>query len=77
MFERPYNRNELTWQQRREARFDRWINPADVEFDSPEAEKLYKERATRLAKAAKLEIPDRVPCMLPAGWFPAMNAGIR
>ena len=23
-----------------------------------------------------MEIPDRVPCMIPTGWFPAKNAGI-
>ncbi len=76
MFERPDNWNELTWQEKRDRRFDRWIDMVDITFDSPEAKKQYKERATRLAKAAKMEIPDRVPCMLPAGWFPAMNAGI-
>jgi hypothetical protein len=76
VFERPDNWGELTWQQKRGLRFDRWINGESIPFDSPEAKNHYKERATRLAKAAKLEIPDRVPCMLPAGWFPAMNAGI-
>ncbi len=76
MFERPENWVELTWQQKRDLRFDRWIMGVGVQFNSMEAENHYKERATRLAKAAKLEVPDRVPCMLPAGWFPAMNAGI-
>ena len=76
MFAKPENWVELTWQQKRDARFESWINPADVDFVSPEAEKNYKARATRLAKAARLEVPDRVPCMIPTGWFPAMNAGI-
>jgi hypothetical protein len=76
VFRKPENWADLTWQQRRDARLDSWINPVDVDFVSLEAEKSYKARATRLAKAARLEVPDRVPCMVPTGWFPAMNAGI-
>jgi uroporphyrinogen-III decarboxylase len=66
----------LTWQQRRDLRLNHWINPEGVKFVSQQAEKGYKERATRLAKAAKMELPDRVPCMIPTGWFPAKNAGV-
>ncbi|OGO31663.1 MAG: hypothetical protein A2Z29_02070, partial [Chloroflexi bacterium RBG_16_56_11] len=76
MFTRPDNWAGLTWQQKRDVRLDRWINPGDVRFVSRAAERDYRARATRLAKAAKLEIPDRVPCMVPAGFFPAMHAGI-
>jgi hypothetical protein len=76
MFKRPENWSELTWQQRRELRLDHWISAPGVKFVSKEAEKGYKARATRLAKAAKMESPDRVPCAVPTGWFPAMNAGI-
>ncbi len=76
MFQRPDNWAELTWQQKRDLRLDKWISGEGIKFDSPQAEKDYKARATRLAKAAKMEIPDRVPCAVPTGWFPAMNAGI-
>ncbi|MBN1177140.1 MAG: hypothetical protein JXA51_05615 [Dehalococcoidales bacterium] len=76
MFQRPDNWAELTWQQKRDLRLDKWTNGEGIKFDSPQAEKDYKARATRLAKAAKMEIPDRVPCAVPTGWFPAMNAGI-
>jgi uroporphyrinogen-III decarboxylase len=75
MFQRPENWPDLTWQARRDLRLERWINP-DIEFVSPQAAEDYRARATRLARAAKMEIPDRVPCMVPAGNFPAMNAGI-
>jgi hypothetical protein len=75
VFERPSNWAELTWQEKRDLRLGRWINP-DIEFVSPEAERNFKARATRLARAAKLELPDRVPCMVPAGNFPAMHASI-
>jgi len=68
------NWQTLTWQEKREERFKRWLSP-DVKFRSKEAEKLYKERTTRFIKAIKLEEPDRVPCMLPSGFFPAYYAG--
>jgi uroporphyrinogen-III decarboxylase len=68
------NWNALTWQERREERFKRWLEP-DVKFVSLEAEKLYKERTTRFIKTIKLEEPDRVPCILPSGLFPACYAG--
>ncbi len=67
--------SEMTWQERREERFKRWLSPLDVKFVSPEAEQLYKQRVTRFIKAIKLEEPDRVPVMLPVGNFPAVYAG--
>jgi uroporphyrinogen-III decarboxylase len=76
VFKRPDNWAELTWQQKRELRLNRWINAEGVKFISKEAEKNYKARATRLAKASKMEKSDRVPCMIPTGWFPAKNAGV-
>ncbi|MCX7912853.1 MAG: hypothetical protein N2506_07860, partial [Dehalococcoidales bacterium] len=68
------NWQNLSWQERREARFQRWLNPP-VKFRSKEAARLYRERATRFIRAVKLELPDRVPCMLPSGMFPAHYAG--
>ena len=65
---------EMTWEERREERFQRWLSP-DVKFVSPEAERLYKERVTRFTKAIKLEEPDRVPVMIPAEYIPAVYAG--
>jgi uroporphyrinogen-III decarboxylase len=66
---------EMTWQEKREERFKKWLNPANIKFISPEAEKLYKQRVTRLIKAIKMEEPDRVPVMLPTGNFPAYYYG--
>lgn len=66
---------DMTWQEKREERFQRWLNPPDVKFVTPEAENLYKERVTRFIKAIKLEEPDRVPVMLPTANFPAFWAG--
>jgi uroporphyrinogen-III decarboxylase len=73
--DRVKNWSELTPEQRREERFKRWLSP-NVQFNSPEAEKLYKERTTRFIKAIKLEEPDRVPVLLPSGFFPAYYAGM-
>jgi uroporphyrinogen-III decarboxylase len=66
---------KFTPDEKQEERFKRWLSPPDVQFSSPEAEKAYKERVTRFIKAIKLEEPDRVPVMLPAGFFPAYYAG--
>ena len=59
---------DMTWQEKREERFQRWLNPG-VKFISAEAGKLYKERVNRFIKAIKLEEPDRVPVMIPAEYF--------
>ena len=65
---------EMTWQEKREERFKRWLS-LDIKFNSPEAERLYKERVTRFIKVIKLEEPDRVPVALPSGFYPAYYAG--
>jgi hypothetical protein len=67
---------ELSWQEKREERFKRWLSPENVKFINPAAKKVYKERVTRLIRAIKMEEPDRVPVMLPTGSFPAYYAGI-
>jgi hypothetical protein len=69
------NWKELTPAQKQAARFKRWLDAPGVKFKSKEAEKLYKARVTRFIKAITLETPDRVPCNLPVGYFPAYYAG--
>jgi hypothetical protein len=69
------NWSELTPAQKREERFKRWLAAPGVKFRNQEAEKLYKTRVTRFIKTLKMEEPDRVPCMLPVGYFPAYYAG--
>lgn len=76
MFVRPENWAQLTWQQKRDLRLNHWISAPGIKFVNKAAEEGYKARATRLAKAVKMELPDRVPCMIPTGWFPAQNAGV-
>jgi len=67
---------DMSWQEKREERFKRWLAPSGVKFGSPEARKKYKARATRMIKAIKMEIPDRVPVHIPAGSIVAYNAGM-
>jgi uroporphyrinogen-III decarboxylase len=66
---------EMTWQERREQRFEKWLNPPGITFINQEAEEKYRARTTRIIKAITLEEPDRVPCQIPPGSFPAYYAG--
>jgi uroporphyrinogen-III decarboxylase len=68
------NWDGLSWQEKREERFKRWLSP-NVKFATPQAEKLYKERLNRFIKAVKLEEPDRVPVQIPGGSYPAYYDG--
>ena len=70
------NWEKLTWQEKREKRFKKWLNPTDVKFNTAAAAKKYKARATRMIKAIKMEIPDRVPVHLATGSIVAYNAGL-
>jgi uroporphyrinogen-III decarboxylase len=65
-----------TAEEKREKRFEQWMAPRDVKFRSPKAKKAYQERVTRFTKAFKLEKPDRVPVILPAGSYPLYYAGM-
>jgi uroporphyrinogen-III decarboxylase len=65
----------LTPEQKREERFKKWLSAPGIEFVSPEAKERYARKANRIIKAINLEEPDRVPCQIPAGSFPAYYAG--
>jgi hypothetical protein len=66
---------DLSWQEKREERFKRWLSPQDMVFKNSAAKKAYEARVTRFIKAMKMEEPDRVPVMLPVGNYPAYYAG--
>jgi hypothetical protein len=68
--------DKLTSEQKRENRFERWLNPKGVEFKNAQAKKAYQDRVGRFTKVIKLEKPDRVPVILPAGSFPLYYAGL-
>lgn len=65
-----------TPEQKREKRFEQWLNPRDVQFVNEQAGQKYRERVTRFIKAIKLEKPDRVPVILPAGTYPLYYSGM-
>jgi hypothetical protein len=68
---------EMTSDEKQEALFQRWISPEGIKFASPEAEKLYKERATRIKDALQLKkLPDRVPVFLIPSFAPAYYSGL-
>ena len=73
--EKPANWSELSWEQKREVRFQAWRDAEGVNFINNEAEELYKTRVERFIKALKLEEPDRVPVMLPVHSYPAHYGG--
>jgi hypothetical protein len=67
----------MTPDEKQEANLAKWVSAEGVKFISPEAEKAYKERATRLKNAIQLKkLPDRVPVFLIHGFYPAVYAGI-
>jgi uroporphyrinogen-III decarboxylase len=67
---------ELTKEQKREQRLERWLSPSGIVFRSTRAKKAYKERVTRFMKAFLCMEPDRVPVMIPAGNFPLRYSGL-
>lgn len=66
---------ELTPEEKRQQRFEKWLDTSNIEFESPAAATLYRERITRLSRTILLQIPDRVPVTLPVDNFPAYYAG--
>ena len=67
--------SELTKEEKREQRLKNYISAPGVKFRDAKAEKLYKERATRVLAANMCQKPDRVPVSLPTGAYPAYYAG--
>jgi hypothetical protein len=66
----------LTAEQKREYRLNRFLNPKDIPFVSPEAAKAYKVRAQRIVDVLNVEEPDRVPISLPVGNLPLNLYGV-
>lgn len=66
---------DMNAEQRRAKRLEDWRN-AEAAFASPEAEAVYRARVDRLAAAATLGQPDRVPVVLSVGFWPTQLAGM-
>jgi hypothetical protein len=59
----------MTAEERQEARFARWLSGEGLQFKSPDAKARYQRRVTRLKDAVQLKkTPDRVP-IFPFGTF--------
>ena len=73
---------QLSPEEKQEALFQKWLSPKDPEgndfkFQSPEAEKSYKERVTRIKDAIQMKkLPDRVPVVIFPSMWPATYDGI-
>ena len=68
---------EMTSDEKQEALFQKWISPDGAKFASPQAEKDYKARATRIKDAIQMKkLPDRVPIFVLPSFYPIYYAGI-
>jgi hypothetical protein len=72
----PANWAQLTPAQKREYRINQFLNPTNVKFVSPAAEKAYKVRAQRFIDAYNVKEPDQVPIQLPVGNLPLIMHGV-
>ncbi|MBN1368191.1 MAG: hypothetical protein JW967_09745 [Dehalococcoidales bacterium] len=70
------NWSELTPEEKRTRRFEKWLSVDGIEFKDTAAKEAYIGRLTRIIEAIKMNVPDRVPCILPVGTFPAYHDGI-
>jgi hypothetical protein len=73
----PADWAQWTPAQKREYRLSRLLNPSNIKFISPEAEKAYKIRAQRYVDAFSVKEPDRVPVNLPVGDLPNIMHGVK
>ena len=73
---------EMSPDEKQEALFQKWMSPKDpqgnnLKFQSPQTEKAYKDRITRIKDAIQMKkLPDRVPVFLTPSFFPMYYAGI-
>ena len=72
---------EMSPEEKQEVLFQRWLSPKDpqgndLKFQSPAAEKAYKESITRIKDAIQMKkLPDRVPVFVLPSFFPVYYAG--
>lgn len=76
MFVKPNDWSALSTEERREARFGAWMDIAERQFASPEAEAEYKIRCQRIKDVIDLKEPDRVPFTSFIGGYSARFSGL-
>jgi len=73
--------DEMSADEKQEELFAKWMSPKDpqgndLKFQSPQAEKAYRERITRIKDAIQMKkLPDRVPVFVIPSFFPVYHAG--
>jgi hypothetical protein len=68
---------EMTAEEKRVARFEAWIAPQGVQFQSPDAEASYRAAVVRFKDAVQMEKrPDRVPVLLLSTFMPSYLYGV-
>jgi uroporphyrinogen-III decarboxylase len=68
--------SDLRSEEKQEKMFKKCFSPPGIAFESPEAEKAYHDRITRVKDVIQLRVPDRVPVYTSSGFFPAYYTGI-
>ncbi len=62
---------EKSVEERRQIRFEKWLNPESISFASESVRSEYQQRVQRVIDAIELKkTPDRVPTLSPAGLLP-------
>ena len=69
------NQSRMTPEEKREQRFQAFLNPRNITFESPEAEAAYKRRAQRQIDFYRIKESDRVPVSANFGTIPAYMNG--
>jgi hypothetical protein len=72
----PENWKEMTPDQKRQWRLNRFASGEGIQFVSAEAKQAYNKRARRFVDAFNLELPEQVPIVLPVGDLPYLLFGI-
>jgi hypothetical protein len=67
--------SRMTKEEKRYKRMKDYLEGKGIKFRDEKAKKLYLERAARMMKVSRCEVPDRVPVMLHTGHYPIYYAG--
>lgn len=66
----------MTWQEKRQERFEKWLNPEGADFVNPEAKTAYQAKVQRMIDAIELKkTPDRIPIYPNYTFLPAYATG--
>ncbi len=67
---------KLTPEQKKQRRFEWWLDSSSIKFATKKAEKEYGKRVQRMIDVYSVRQPDRVPVNVPIGHLPAHYAGL-